>query len=126
GVGGVGEFSGDAYQDVLLENARTGALKLWEVQGGSSPSVRRTTDLGFTVPAGWDLTAVADYDGNGTPDLFLQDRQTGRVAVWSLNRLQVIGQGNLRDSFVQGTLVGVGDLNGDGAQDLLRQQKDGT
>src|SRR5262249_9215764 len=82
--------------------------------------------VGFSVPAGWNLAAVADYDGNGTPDLFLQHRQTSQVAVWALNRLQVLEQGSLPASYVQGILTGGGDLTGDGAQDLLWQRPDGT
>jgi hypothetical protein len=126
-VAGVGAFAGDGYQDILLQNTQTGELRLWELQGGSTaPTILRTTTYDTQVPAGWRLAAVADYLGTGTPQLFLQDQKSGTVDVWSVNGQHVTDRGNLPASYVQGLLVGVGDLNGDGTEDLLWQRPDGT
>jgi hypothetical protein len=114
----VGDFSGNGWQDILLEDTQTGQLKLWQMTGGDRPSLDQALDLTATVPAGWDLAAVADYNGDGTPDLLLQNRQTAAVAVWDMRGGNVMKQEALPLADVLGALVGASD-DSDGNLDLL-------
>jgi hypothetical protein len=112
-VAGVGDFNGDGWQDILVQDTRTGRLKLWQMTGGERPSLNQALDLAARVPAGWRLAAVADYNGDGTPDLLLQNRQTAQVVVWEMQDGSVIGHVRLPRADVQGTLVGASaDTNG--------------
>jgi hypothetical protein len=118
-VAGVGDWSGDGVRDLLVFDPQTGRLKVWYLTGGTSPHVRATADLGFTVPAGWDVAAVYDLDHNGTTDLYLQSARSGQVVVWMMRGLDLIGREPLPLDGVPGKLVGVADLAGDGHADLL-------
>src|SRR5262249_48786941 len=56
-VAGVGDWSGNGWQDILLLNTQTGRLKLWQMIGGERPSLNQAIDLAARVPAGWNLAA---------------------------------------------------------------------
>src|SRR5262249_27680792 len=67
-VAGVGHWDGDGVRDLLLHDPQTGRLEVWHLGGLTRPQVRATDTPEFTVPAGWDVAAVYDHDGNGTTD----------------------------------------------------------
>jgi hypothetical protein len=118
-VAGAGHWDGNVLRDLLLYNPETGQLKVWQLSAGNQPHVRARADLGFTLPAGWDVAALADHDQNGTTDLYLQSERTGEVAVWLLHGRELLGHQALPLGDVPGDLEGVADLDGDGAADLL-------
>ena len=118
-VAGVGDWVGNGWQDVLLTDDATGALRLWDVIGGDGrPRVERAIDLPVSVPAGWRVAAVADWDGNGTPDLILQQGASGPLALWLFDGPQVVARKPLRAN-IRGSLEAAADLYGDGRLELL-------
>src|SRR5262249_3449702 len=113
-VAAVGDWIGQGWQDVLLVDDASGALKLWDVVGGDGqPRVDRGIALPLRVPAGWRVAAYADWDGNGTPDLILQEGKDGPLVLWLFDGPNVIGQVPLAAD-VRGALLGAADLDGDG------------
>lgn len=125
-VGGVGEFTGDATPDIMLANDSTGQLILWELFGGTSPRIARATSPVTPAPAGSILAAIADFDRNGTPDLFFQDGATGRVTVRLMSRRSIIGSRVIPIDYAQGALVDVARIDDDSNLDLLWKTTDGT
>jgi hypothetical protein len=72
------------------------------------------------LPAGYELSAVADVNGDGVPDLILVDQYGGTVGVMLGDGDG--GFGSLMETSVGGgrpTHVQVADFNGDGHPDLL-------
>jgi len=91
-VAGVGDFNGDGNSDLLLQAPNgTGGTTVaeWLMNG--------TQVIGGgvvgTLPTGWSIAGVADFNGDGKSDFLLRDISTGAVAEWLMNGAQVIGGG---------------------------------
>ena len=117
---GLGDFNGDGATDVLLrvnddatDNNEVGA---------------HITGTGWTDYAGlgdnWEITAVGDFNGDGKDDIVLVDKQGNHSGMW-LMRTEPNQYGKLFDWSPLDTLsdnlkiVGAGDVNGDGCDDVL-------
>ena len=87
-----------------------------------------TGSASFGNPGGsWHAVGIADFDGNGTPDLLLQNDNGAIVDYLTTggNGTQVAG-GFLLDNPGSGWHVrGTGDFNGDGKADLVLQNDSG-
>ncbi len=141
---GSGVLDPDARQPVELQDslnrATNGGVKhvlLWkEATTGESPSVRyeEVTPFPADVARGWTLaTGAADLDGNGLPELYfandfgpdalLYNRSTPGALrfdrlVQNRHPLVPLSKRLGRDSF-KGMGVDFGDVNGDGAFDIV-------
>src|SRR5207248_5127393 len=60
-------FNGDAYTDYLLFNPSTRRTAIWYLNGNTLQSGA----YGPTLPPGWAVVALADFNQNGTPDYVL-------------------------------------------------------
>ena len=85
---GVEDFNGDGKPDFLLYNAlyvlgaeNNNRTKIWYLNN----NVKIVGRYGPTVPAGWSVVDVADFDGDGHPDYVLQNFETHQTAIWYLN-----------------------------------------
>ena len=47
--------------------------------------------FGPTIPAGWSVVDVADFDRDGHPDYVLQNFNTNRTVIWYLNNNVLTG-----------------------------------
>ncbi len=122
---GVGDFNQDGIPDVVWQNTTTGQATV-HYMGGAQGNV----DQGFnwlmahSVP-GWSIVGVAEFNGDGIPDVVWQNHSTRQVTVHYMGGAEGnIDQGFrwLRMDLVPGWHVaGVVDLNGDGHPDLIWQ-----
>jgi hypothetical protein len=46
--------------------------------------------FGPTLPAGWSVVGVADFNGDGKPDLLLSNASTQKTAIWYMNNNALI------------------------------------
>jgi len=79
-VVGAGDFDQNGAQDLVLQNTTSGQVNVnYYAVGG-------TTVIGTAVlspgMAGWSVVAVADQNGDGSPDLIWQNSSTGEVTVY--------------------------------------------
>ncbi len=124
-IAGVGDLSGDGTDDILLQRI-DGSLQYWTIENGKRTEVLPIADAS---PIGKELKAVGvgDMNGDGNDDILLQ-RNDGSVHYWQIVNGKRMKELEISDASPHGLswkLVGVGDLNGDGTDDIIWQNKIG-
>jgi hypothetical protein len=123
------DLNGDGHPDLIWRNNSTGQVAAWYMGGAGGNIYQSFGWLNSGNLSGWTLVGVADFNGDGHPDLMWQSNTTGQVAVWYMGG----AQGNVYQSFgwlnsgnLSGwTVVGAADLNLDGHPDLIWQDTTG-
>jgi hypothetical protein len=137
-VVGTGDINVDGQTDLFLNHPNFG-LGYWLLDGKACVEAGSVTSLGTpcVLDGTWKVVAVADFNGDGKPDLLLQDDST-YLGIWHLDGAQVVDMKMLSRNYAGGDLnfaagsaparvggkwrvVGTGDFNGDGKPDILFQ-----
>ena len=124
-VAGIGDFDGDGKDDVLLRHS-DGRWYFYPMNGRTSLAGRGTI-LHLTANLAWQVAAIGDFDGDGRDDILLR-REDGRWRYYPLNgRAERSGSGGVFDlpSDTAISVVGIGDMNGDGRADVLTRGANG-
>ena len=111
----------------ILWQHRDGALHYWTIRHSARRSGK---DVGGTGPVGpeWRLVGTGDLNGDGNDDILWQ-HSGGTVHYWPMVNGQPRAGINIGATGPVGAewrLIGTGDLNGDGTDDILWQHVDGT
>jgi N-acetylneuraminic acid mutarotase len=113
------DFNGDSTSDYVLLNATTHQTAVWYLNNNAYIGTYIGSGYGPTLPAGWVVAGVADFNGDGKPDYALFNASTHQTAIWYLN-------GTVRLSAAFGPtvpggwqLAAVGDFNSDGNPDYV-------
>jgi hypothetical protein len=117
-VVGVGDFNGDAKDDVLWRNTSTGENYIYPMDGltilPSEGFLRTVSDHR------WQVAGVGRFDGGPTADIVWRNSLTGENYIYLLNGTQIVGEGFIRSvALLEWQIVGVGDFTGDGLSDIL-------
>jgi trimeric autotransporter adhesin len=116
-----GDFNGDGNPDLVWRNTETGRTTIWFITGatwnGGFADIEPTLN-----DQAWSLVGVADFNGDGSPDLLWRNSQTGRTTIWYMDGPTWNGgyadvEPTLNDQ--AWSIVGIADFNGDGDIDLL-------
>jgi hypothetical protein len=109
------DFNGDGHTDLVLTNASSHQTALWYLNNytfiGSA--------YGPSLPAGWQLAAVADFNRDGNPDYLLYNSGTRQTAIWYLSGGKFLTSASGPTITSGYTLVAAADFNGDGSPDYL-------
>ncbi len=122
---GAADFNGDGIPDIVWQNDATRQATVHYMGG-----VKGNIDQGFNwvhlnpVP-GWSIVGIADFNGDGIPDIVWQNDSTRQVTVHYMGG----SQGNIDEGYnwlypnpVSGWhVVGAVDMNGDGHPDIIWQ-----
>jgi len=117
----VADFNGDGNPDVVWQDPVSGEVQVWYMGGPGGNQI--TGAINVAGPNPWRVASVADFDGDGHPDLLWQSPTSGLAQIWYMGG----PQGNTFLSAVNLTLsnpwhiVGTADFNGDGHPDILWQ-----
>ena len=127
-VRGIVDLDGDGQNDLLWQQPQSGDLYVWFMNkttatGASYLSPSRLEDTQ------WQLRGVADFNGDGQPDLLWHHQKTGDLYVWFMNKTTATGASYLspsRFADTQWQIRRVADFNNDGKPDVLwRHQTSG-
>ncbi|MBI5605785.1 MAG: SBBP repeat-containing protein [Deltaproteobacteria bacterium] len=110
------DFNGDGKADILWQQAATGQLYLWFMDG-LTPIL---TGSPGGAPPDFEIKGIGDFNGDGFADILWRDSITGEVNLWEMNGVSIVSWGSVGlVSDLNWEIKGVGDLNGDGKYDIL-------
>jgi hypothetical protein len=83
---GAADFNGDGHPDILIHNITSGATQVWYMNGVNRTSLGNFSS-GLNTPdtTGWTFSGIADYNGDGKPDLLFWNTISGALQIWYLN-----------------------------------------
>ncbi len=114
-----GDFNGDGRSDILWRD-NTGALTtaLGQANGGFASNA---SNFWTTIPTSWQVIGSGDFNGDGRDDILWRDN-AGATTSW-LGQANGSFAGNDTNFYTtiptSWQVVGIGDFNGDGRDDLL-------
>jgi hypothetical protein len=120
------DFNRDGRNDLIWQNRQTGELSVWSMNG--TDIIRGEYFSPANVGnADWKVMASLDADRDGQTDLLLQ-HDAGYVAIWRMSgktRVQALTLSDSMSADPRWRIVGTGDMDGDGYEDILWQHTDG-
>lgn len=120
------DLDGDGKTDLVFQNQQTGAVSYW-LLGGTDGTALLNQGLIFDGSLADENVVLAfDLNNNDKSDLLLQNSQTGEVAYWLLgggNGTQITKTGTIPNPSADWELIAAPDLDGDGNNDLLFQNR---
>ncbi|MGA2132441.1 MAG: SBBP repeat-containing protein [Bryobacteraceae bacterium] len=81
-VVGCADFNGDGQPDMLWQDPVSGTVQIWYLTGPLGNELLSAVNL--TGAETWQLVAVADFNGDGHPDVVWQDPTSGASDIWLL------------------------------------------
>ena len=124
-VVGTGDFNGDGRDDILWRNT-AGQLSDWlgNANGGFTPN---DANAFRNVPTNWHVAGVGDFNGDGRDDILWRN-DAGQLSDWlgNANGGFTPNDANAATSApLSWSIVGTGDFNGDGRDDILWRSNTG-
>lgn len=117
------DLNGDGQDDFIWEDVQHGRMAVWIMNG---PGFQNVLESKLMLELrGWNVTHVADFNGDGNQDLIYRNPSTGQTVIWLMDGTRVLDSTELRKSGSKAEVVGVGDLDGDGQADLIWRNEAG-
>ena len=118
------DLNHDGKPDLVWQNDTTFQVVVWYMGGSGGNTPLGSNSLATSGVTGWRLVAIADFNGDGAPDLVWQNAAS-QVLVWYMGG----SQGNVPQSSdwlsagdeTGWTVVGANDFDGNGTPDLVWQ-----
>jgi hypothetical protein len=110
-VASVQDIDGDGKAEIVWVDEFKRALELRD------PSAAAPVALG-ALASGWRPRGGADFAGDGSAELVMQQTTSGAAQAWALDDAGLLGSSNLPNAQGLGTFAGSGDFDGDGRDDV--------
>jgi ELWxxDGT repeat protein len=112
------DFTGDGKQDILQRDPSNGAYRLWYLDANNASQTVALPTMG----SNWQITSIANFDGNTSKDIFWQST-TGENRIWRMGTIgtEVVNLPTANPNNL--TIQHIGDFEGDGDTDILVRDK---
>ncbi|MEM7556637.1 MAG: FG-GAP-like repeat-containing protein [Cyanobacteria bacterium P01_A01_bin.84] len=118
-IADAGDSNGDDKADILWYNNTSGEVGLWEMDG-ATPTNQNVIGVTVDPTLGWQITDMADVDGDGNSDIIWRNGTTGENGIWRLDGQQVLEYKTIHTvTDADWKIAGAADFDGDGKEDLL-------
>lgn len=122
-VRAVADMNGDTHPDLILQELGTGHIEAW-LLNRTTLLERRSIDR--MSDTNWRVVAAPDFNNDGHADLLFQHYGSGHLAAWLMNRT-TLSEGRLLNpgqvSDLDWKIVGTADVNNDGMEDIVWQNR---
>ncbi len=121
-IRGVDKFDFGDTNDLVFWNQVTGQVEFWLMNGTDRVGAPVPLSGGPVLPPNWDLSATADFNRDGWPDIVWRDFTTQKIAIWTMNGTAKLGEVvPTPDQAVNSNwaVVAAADYNDDGNTDFL-------
>jgi DMSO/TMAO reductase YedYZ molybdopterin-dependent catalytic subunit len=81
---GIADFNKDGSPDLLWRDASSGRTTIWYMTGPTWNGGYADVEPTVSDPA-WQIVAIRDFNGDGSPDLLWRNASTYRTTVWYMN-----------------------------------------
>jgi Subtilase family len=113
---GTGNFSSLGETDMLLRDANSGGLQVYDIKDNQ---ITGSFFMG-TVGLNWQFSGIGNFSGRGTSDMLLRDANTGGLQAYNINSNQITGSAFIGTVGVDWQFSGVGNFSSaPGESDLL-------
>lgn len=117
-IQGTADFDRNGSADIVWRNLRTRELSIWLTNKGQVIN-KVAVPIGLQVSTDWKIRAIADFSGDGNPELVWSNSRTGEVAMWLFNGTQFSSGFLLPNPGLNWQINGAADINGDRNLDLI-------
>jgi len=112
------DFNGDGFSDLALFDAGSHQLSLWMMGTDSTGKVQVNGERDIAITPGYTVGAVGDLNGDGLADLVFTSAAHD-LYLWTNNGQATFTSQSLGTYPAGWQLIGAGDVDGDGSDDLL-------
>jgi hypothetical protein len=123
-----GDFNGNGYPDILWRNIRSEELNVWFMGPRDGTNLVGTARIEPTPKPNWRAMAAGDLNGDGHPDILLQNFSSGELGAWLMRHTAIEQEIKLNPitQDLDWRIAGTGSFTPNGQTDILWRHPNGN